>query len=202
MNQQLARNHGGIAGRIIEVAAGLFYNQGYRATGINQVIQESAVAKATFYHHFASKDDLCLACLEVLKDRELVFLDEFMAGEESHGIEAYFLSILESLRPWSLKTNFRGCGFINIAAEVPDPDSPLRREGNILYNAIRERVQILSQALIASDTQRYAHLDVQQLTNDYMLIFAGAVVYLELYRDINYVDQAIDSMQRIIGTKA
>ena len=50
--------------RIVATASDLFYTQGYRATGINEVIKQSGVAKATFYSHFPSKDDLCLAYLE------------------------------------------------------------------------------------------------------------------------------------------
>jgi AcrR family transcriptional regulator len=187
------------AERIVGIAADLFYRQGYRATGINQVIRDSGVAKATFYNHFATKDDLCLSCLDILKIRELDFLDAFMAEKKDLGIEPYFLSIIESLRPWSLQTEFRGCGFINIAAEVPDPASPLRNKGKELYDEIRRRVHELCRTLIHSDDDRYGHLDESELTNHYMLAFAGAVVYLELYRDITYVDQALDTMRRLIG---
>src|SRR3990170_8711751 len=44
--------------RIIDTALRLFYEQGYLATGINQIIAESQVAKATFYSHFSSKENL------------------------------------------------------------------------------------------------------------------------------------------------
>lgn len=49
--------------RILNAAARLFYEQGYHITGINQVITEADVAKASFYHHLASKEDLCIAYL-------------------------------------------------------------------------------------------------------------------------------------------
>ena len=52
--------------RILAVASELFYRQGYRATGINEVIARSGVAKATFYNHFPSKEDLCLAYLQLI----------------------------------------------------------------------------------------------------------------------------------------
>ena len=51
--------------RLLESANNLFYRQGYRATGINQILKESSVAKASFYHHFRSKEDLLVTWLEL-----------------------------------------------------------------------------------------------------------------------------------------
>ena len=47
--------------RILDTATILFHQQGYNSTGINQIISEAKVAKASFYQHFKSKDDLCAA---------------------------------------------------------------------------------------------------------------------------------------------
>ena len=53
--------------RIIEAASRLFFRQGYCSTGINQIISESGVAKASFYTHFPSKEALAMAWLTVEK---------------------------------------------------------------------------------------------------------------------------------------
>jgi AcrR family transcriptional regulator len=50
--------------RILEVADRLFYADGVRATGTEKIMSLSEVAKATFYRHFESKDDLVLAYLD------------------------------------------------------------------------------------------------------------------------------------------
>ena len=50
--------------RILTSATRLFYRQGIKNTGINQIITESNVAKASFYQYFPSKDRLILACLD------------------------------------------------------------------------------------------------------------------------------------------
>jgi AcrR family transcriptional regulator len=50
--------------RILKVAGNLFYKEGYRAIGIDRVIAEADVAKATFYKHFPSKDDLIVAWIK------------------------------------------------------------------------------------------------------------------------------------------
>ncbi len=50
--------------RILDAAGPLFYRKGFRAVGIDRVIAEAGVAKATFYNHFPSKDDLIVAWIE------------------------------------------------------------------------------------------------------------------------------------------
>ena len=50
--------------RILEAADRLFYTEGVRATGTEKIMSVSEVAKATFYRHFPSKDDLVIAYLE------------------------------------------------------------------------------------------------------------------------------------------
>ncbi|MEL7535330.1 MAG: TetR/AcrR family transcriptional regulator, partial [Bacteroidota bacterium] len=50
--------------RLIETAERLFYSQGFNATGINQILSESKVARASLYQHFGSKEKLALAYLQ------------------------------------------------------------------------------------------------------------------------------------------
>ena len=50
--------------RIMDVAERLFYTEGVRATGTERIMSVSEVAKATFYRHFESKDELVLAYLD------------------------------------------------------------------------------------------------------------------------------------------
>ena len=111
MNELVQKSTGSAAERILEVATDLFYKQGYRATGINEVIKKSGVAKATFYSHFPTKDDLCKVYLKGLRDRELEFIDSYIAAASDP--ESRFLAVIESLEPWLIDTEFRGCAFIN-----------------------------------------------------------------------------------------
>ena len=60
--------------QIIDVASELFYKQGYNTTGVNEIIAKSEIAKATLYHHFKSKEDICIAYLE---KRHNLFLNSF-----------------------------------------------------------------------------------------------------------------------------
>jgi AcrR family transcriptional regulator len=185
--------------RIMSVASDLFYRQGYRATGINEVIEKSGVAKATFYSHFPSKDDLALAYLQQLKDTEIVHVDNSI--QAAKGRVNRFLAVIRSLEPWLLDTEFRGCAFINMASEVPDPRHPLRKVGREVYDFVRGRVAALAEELIASDARKYGLLDAKELTREYMVAFTGAIALAEIYHAIWPVKDALNTARRLIGEK-
>ena len=44
--------------KIISVAWKLFYEQGYEATTVDQIINECSISKGNFYHYFSAKDEL------------------------------------------------------------------------------------------------------------------------------------------------
>lgn len=183
--------------RILTVAGDLFYRQGYRGTGINEVIQKSGVAKATFYNHFPTKDDLGLAYLRQAMQREVVHVENFI--QAANRPLDRFLSVMRSLVPWLEETDFRGCPFINMASEIPDPENALRNVGKATYDYVRARLQTLSEELIASDEARYGHLDARVLTGEYMIALAGALALAEIYHAMWPVENALSTVRRLIG---
>ena len=197
MSKQKPIPTGSARERILQIASELFYQQGFRATGINEVIEKSGVAKATFYKQFPSKDDLGVNYLQELHKAEMVVLDK--AIREAKGPTEKFLSILASLEPWLIKTRFRGCPYLNMASEIPDPRSPLRKEGVRLYDTIHSRIENLTEELINSNSKNYGHLDTTEISNIYMVQFSGAIALAELYNAIWPVESALITMRKLIG---
>ena len=68
--------------RILKASTELFARQGYNTTGINHIIEEANVAKASFYKHFKSKDDLCVAFLNERHRYWFAELISFTAHEQ------------------------------------------------------------------------------------------------------------------------
>lgn len=197
MSKVAAKNKASPRDRILDVATDLFYRQGYRATGINEVIEKSGVAKATFYNHFPSKDDLCEASLNILCENELMFVDSLINAAKTP--EARFMAVIESLKTWAVDTNYRGCAFINIAGEIPNEKSPLRKVGTRLYDEIRARIADLTKELITADKRKYGRLDANKVTDEYFLAFASATGLTGIYHAIWPVEHAIDSVRRLMG---
>ena len=107
--------------RILDTATLLFYAEGVHTVGIDRIIAEAGVAKATFYHHFKAKDVLVCAYLAEQYDLQRAFLPA-LPGVGRGKLEGVFLRIVEA----SEGPGFRGCPFLNAAAEFADPAHPVR----------------------------------------------------------------------------
>ena len=182
--------------RILETAADLFFTQGFRATGINEVIARSGVAKATFYNHFPTKDDLCLAYLRDRNTNEFEAISAFVHDHVTP--RERFLAVMESVQPWLEANNLRGCAFLNMVAEVPDPRNLLRKEGLEHYESLRRLIQDLAQDLIRSNAEKYDSLDAQVLTDNYLVVLGGAIAMTEIYNDIWPAIQGVKLIKRLI----
>lgn len=188
--------HSAARDRILNTAGDLFYRQGYRATGINEVIQKAEVAKATFYAHFPTKDALCLAYLKQRNENES---EEIMQSVNARRSPLQrFLAVMESQENWAIRTEFRGCQFINMVPEVPDENSPLRKEGHRHYDWARELVHQLAEELIQSNKKTYGHLKPEKLTNDYMNHLAGAIALAGVYAKLWPIQHGIEAVRALV----
>lgn len=164
--------------RIIETALDLFYKQGYLATGINQVISEAKVAKATFYANFASKESLCIAYLQTRHEIWMGWLRESV--DHNPNPRERLLGIFSFLQNWMQESNFRGCAFLNIASEVPLAESGIRNEVVKHKNNLQEFISGALFDLVAG--QKYKPgLDYDELAKMIYVLVEGAIVSSQNY---------------------
>ena len=111
--------------RLLRVASGLFYREGIHTIGLDRVLAEAGVTRATMYRHFAGKEGLVLAYLgeEDAALRALVAEGASSAAEPADLLDVVIGGIAEDIG----RHHTRGCPFINAAAEYPDPASPVRQ---------------------------------------------------------------------------
>lgn len=107
--------------RLLRTASALFYAEGIRAVGVDRVINEASVTRATFYRHFPSKDDLVVAYL-----REVDAAIRALADGAEPGASR-LRAVVGEMGQRLCTPGFRGCSFINAAAEFPDEQSPVHR---------------------------------------------------------------------------
>jgi AcrR family transcriptional regulator len=111
--------------RILDTASRLFYDQGYHITGINQIIEEAAIARASLYNHFPSKTDLLLAYLDRTHREWFIELDRYMTPYQTPREKLLALFDFRIERQQRLK--YKGCHFNKITAETCDDEDVFQR---------------------------------------------------------------------------
>ena len=134
----------GVKDRLLATASELFYREGVRAVGIQRVIEEADVAKASLYAHFESKDELVAACIDQRTSAWQAHVETHVLGStlDARGkLLALFDLQVELIR----SPEFRGCPLQSVSAEIAAPDHPAKR----VLAAHRQWLRDLFTALVA-----------------------------------------------------
>ncbi|MFJ1579080.1 TetR/AcrR family transcriptional regulator [Streptomyces sp. NPDC088182] len=111
--------------RLLRTAAQLFYAEGIHTVGVDRLVAEAKVTNATFYRHFRSKDDLALAYIGSVDQAIRGQIGSLMSTDVP--TDAILRGIGTSLVEQIRSPGYRGCAFLNAAAEFPDPGNPVHR---------------------------------------------------------------------------
>ncbi|ASP39244.1 TetR family transcriptional regulator [Bacterioplanes sanyensis] len=114
--------------QLVETALQLFYRHSVYSVGINDILQTAGVARKTLYHHFASKEELLLAALQLRDQRWCQWLDERL--HTAHTGLALLDELFLALQDWfngQALGEFYGCFFQHCSAEFSDPEHPVSR---------------------------------------------------------------------------
>jgi AcrR family transcriptional regulator len=109
--------------RLLTTATNIFYAEGIHSVGVDRIIAEAKVTRATFYRHFPGKEDLVLAYLRAADQAIRNQVDEAIASglPATDAVRAIAAGIAQSIQ----SPGFRGCAFLNAVAEYPAPDHPV-----------------------------------------------------------------------------
>ncbi|PXX71373.1 TetR family transcriptional regulator [Nocardia tenerifensis] len=153
--------------RLLTTAEELFYAEGIRAVGVDRLLQESGVGRASFYRHFASKDDLVVAVLEDRDRRWLAWLRESVEATAGDPADRP-LAVFDALSERFARKDFRGCAFINTMVEVADPTAAAHR---VADRHKRHVIEYLTELLTAAGRS-----DADTLAPAFALLIDGAIV--------------------------
>ncbi|WP_337001255.1 MULTISPECIES: TetR/AcrR family transcriptional regulator [unclassified Microbacterium] len=111
--------------RLIDAATRLFYEEGIHAVGVDRVIEEAGVTRATLYKQFGGKENLVLAYLGHEDETLRALFTE--AGAAVTDPDDLLAAVIDGIAADIRERHTRGCPFINAAAEYPNADGAVRR---------------------------------------------------------------------------
>lgn len=181
--------------RIIETASDLFYHKGYNLTGINEIIREAGIAKATLYSHFKSKEAICLAYLQYKNQTFLKDIKAFIQKEEVG--KAKILGLFEFLNSFFQDTAFNGCWCLNTISELPKEDVVIRQEIQHQKRGLLSYIQ----SLIAANLAMQDKEEQITLSRQIYLLYESAISESYLHQDNWPIETAKKSCEKILQDK-
>jgi TetR/AcrR family transcriptional repressor of nem operon len=120
---------------ILKKAFALIYQKGYQATSIDDIIATTQVTKGAFYYHFKNKEEMGIALITDLMNREFLAV---MGGEPTGNTnfrDELFAVIKGLLIDHSFLTAEFGCPAVNLIQEMAPLNEHFR---NALKKSIAE----------------------------------------------------------------
>jgi AcrR family transcriptional regulator len=172
----------GVKDRILETASRLFYEQGYHVTGINQIIDEADIARASLYNHFPSKTDLLLAYLDRTHQLWFEELDIFMMTIAAP--REKLLALFDFRIRRQLRLKYKGCHFNKIIAETCEEPE--------VFDRVRTHKERFRQYIynLVKQTDHRKILDDNTLADTIFLLLEGGIAVGAMYRSSDYTEKA------------
>ncbi|MFD2586667.1 TetR/AcrR family transcriptional regulator [Croceitalea marina] len=162
---------------IVNVASKLFYTQGYNATGINEIIAKSEIAKATLYHHFKSKEDICIAYLEQRHKIFLGALKEFT--DKANKGRPQLICIFDYLRNSYREGEFHGCWAIKTLSELPPQNQKIL---TVIQRQKKELLLFLGE-VVGDNIANISIAETEKISGGIYLLYESAITETHLHKN-------------------
>lgn len=175
---------------ILETAAGLFFRDGFRAVGVDTIIEQSGVAKMTLYRHFPSKDDLIVAYLNDTNEKFWNWFEQSISefkGQPRMQIIAFF----RALEKLVTTPKCYGCPFLNAVVDFPDRNHPGHGVALAHKQAVLDRFRELAQAAQLPQSEKIA--------NQLLLLMDGAWMAVRMFGIENPALHVSEAVEMLLG---
>ncbi len=181
---------------VLDTAETLFVQNGFAATGINQITQEAGIASMTLYNNFKSKNDLVLAVLARKNKALFEGLDaalESAADEPGAQILATFDFLSEYVSADTHSHNdgsFTGCAFNHAASEFRELNHPIHQA------ATQHKQQLLD--IFERLAEEMEHPTPLAFAQTLLLLVDGALSSAQIMGDMSMFDRARAAAKTLI----
>ena len=158
---------------VIEKAMGIFWQNGYKATSVSDIVRETGLNTASMYKEFGDKDGLFLEALEyyrghVIGPRYQILVD----NPNMAGVETFLRNVMTG----AAKTEYKGCLMMNHLAQKQVISSDAAKQVGAFCAEIESLVKnALCNA--QSDGDIDPEKDPAQLASFVVFCVHGAVLY-------------------------
>ncbi|MBC7912682.1 MAG: TetR/AcrR family transcriptional regulator [Pyrinomonadaceae bacterium] len=178
--------------RILTTAYTLFYNQGYNLTGINQILAEAKVAKASLYQHFGSKEELGIEYIKKVREDWFAAFEVHLSKKQEP--KQKILTAFDFLEMNMKLNDYRGCRFLNLLSDVDTTSTGMQKQ--VVEH--KTKLRNVFKTLLAEYTGDKIQLAIPNAQDTIYLLFEAAIIESKLYRDVWPIVAAKKSVSNIL----
>ncbi|MEN8144060.1 MAG: TetR/AcrR family transcriptional regulator [Gemmatimonadota bacterium] len=180
--------------RILTVAAQLFEEQGYHATGVATILRAAGVKSGSLYHFFSSKEDLLAAVMQRHLDQlRPMILDRAVQDSVTEDPLEHVFSLLGVYRRGLLISgSTRGCPVGNLALEV---GGAMPRVRKLIEEYFSVWVSQVRDWLEAAGDRLPASLDRTALARHVLAVAQGGLMQSRAAESIELFDASVGSLR-------
>ncbi|MBN9000252.1 MAG: TetR/AcrR family transcriptional regulator [Rhizobiales bacterium] len=179
------------ADRILDAARELFYREGIRAVGVDEIVARAGVTKPSLYRSFASKDELAAAYMRAYDADFWRRFEAALASGPADDPRGQLLAFLSSASERTQRPAYRGCGMTNAAVEYPDAGNPARQVAQANKRELRRRLTALAAAMGAREPET--------LGDGLLLLVEGAYASGQLFGEGGPARSLVAAADRLIA---
>lgn len=180
-----------VTDKILDTAERLFFKQGYNITGINQVIEEADIAKASLYKHFESKVDLLVAYLQRFHERWFNRLEAEV--NQIADPKQKILALFEHHRQRQIQGEYGGCRFVKANDEAGMSDERVLAE----IQRAKHHLKAFIAQLVANSGHKKLLTD-EELTELVFMMVEGGIVAASIFKQADDLQTARAIVQKLI----
>lgn len=158
--------------RLLAAADALFYAEGVHVVGVDRIVEQAGVTKASLYHTFGSKDELVRAYLERHFQTRQASIARILAAHATP--RDRLLGVFAEIEKALAGSEFRGCRFISASAEARPGDAS---------EVVAEEYRSWLRSLFTDLAKQAGAGDARQLGRQLALLYDGGAVAARMDRD-------------------
>lgn len=182
---------------IIEQAAVIFNQHGYKGTSLSEIMQATGLKKGGIYNHFRNKDELAIAAFDYavqqLEDRyrNVLRRHRHAINRLQMMVERFAANLEDPPLPG-------GCPILNTAVDSDDTHSALRQRTQQAMDTWQAMIEhIITRGIQRAEIQA---VDVEMATTVFISVLEGGLMMSKLYGNPVYLDRAQQHLFNYIET--
>ncbi|CAI1892627.1 MULTISPECIES: TetR/AcrR family transcriptional regulator [Serratia] len=179
--------------QIVDTAMGLFLHQGYNATGINKIIEQSGAPKGSLYYFFPDgKEEIALTCIERIKADVSVAIEQALsAASFEAGVVNFIRSTISFFQKCDFNSSTPVCFWVS--AEASQVSSRLRQACMAVYESWKT---IYANRLLKMGV---GEEKAKQLADIIVTLIEGALVQALVSRSVVSLENVIHYIKIILS---